>query len=490
MQRKFLSNLILIVLLNLLVKPFYLLGIDAEVQNRVGEQMYGNYFALLNFTFLLNIFLDVGTTNYNTRTIAQSPALLQKSFNRLLTLRVGFFVFYAVVTLFMGVLVQFNSYEFYLLGILIFNQFLVATIQFTRSNFGGLHLFKTDAFISILDRSLLIIFCALLLWGRVLGDDFQIEWFVYAQTLAYGLTAIIGLLLLKSEVGKIKWQFKKLFSLVIIKKSFPYALLIFLMMMYNRLDAVMLERLLPNGDVEAGKYAQGFRILDAVNMFALLFAGLLLPIFARMIKQKEDIQGMMQLGYKLLGAISIVVAISCFGLREAIIDLRYPDAWPESSKIFGWLILSFIPVSLTYVFGTLLTANGSLRALNQMAIAGLVLNVALNFGFIHYMQAEGAAIATFITQWVTAIIQIVLVYRVFKYKPNWGVILRLYGLVVLMVLMIIGFEYSELNLHVLVSLVGMWLIGAVCAFSIGLLRPADVLRILKNRSSEVDEPIE
>ena len=38
MKQKFLSSLFLIVLLNLLIKPFYILGVDAEVQNRVLER--------------------------------------------------------------------------------------------------------------------------------------------------------------------------------------------------------------------------------------------------------------------------------------------------------------------------------------------------------------------------------------------------------------------------------------------------------------------
>ena len=47
-KQKFIWNLILVILLNLLIKPFYILGIDAEVINRVGASVYGNYFALIN----------------------------------------------------------------------------------------------------------------------------------------------------------------------------------------------------------------------------------------------------------------------------------------------------------------------------------------------------------------------------------------------------------------------------------------------------------
>ena len=70
MKKKFLSNLVLIIFLNLIIKPFYILGIDAEIINRVGEFEYGVYFSIINLTFLLNIFLDLGINNYKVENIA------------------------------------------------------------------------------------------------------------------------------------------------------------------------------------------------------------------------------------------------------------------------------------------------------------------------------------------------------------------------------------------------------------------------------------
>ena len=101
MKRKFIWNLLLVVVLNLLIKPFYILGIDAEVINRVGSSVYGNYFALINFSFLLNIVLDLGITNYNVKNIAQHHQLLEKHFSGIITLRLClvfvYFLFNSVI---------------------------------------------------------------------------------------------------------------------------------------------------------------------------------------------------------------------------------------------------------------------------------------------------------------------------------------------------------------------------------------------------------
>ena len=50
----------------------------------------------------------------------------------------------------------------------------------------------------------------------------------------------------------------------------------------------MLERMLPDGALQAGIYAQGFRFFESLNMFGFLVAGLLLPMFSRMLKQGAD----------------------------------------------------------------------------------------------------------------------------------------------------------------------------------------------------------
>ena len=71
MQRKFITNLALLLFLNFLIKPFWLFGIDRTVQNSVLAEDYGIYFTLFNFSMLFNILLDVGITNFNNKNIAQ-----------------------------------------------------------------------------------------------------------------------------------------------------------------------------------------------------------------------------------------------------------------------------------------------------------------------------------------------------------------------------------------------------------------------------------
>lgn len=485
MQKKFVYNLALIIVLNLIVKPFFILGIDAEIQNRVGASEYGLYFSLLNLTFIFNIILDFGLVNYNTKNIAEYPNLISSYFNKLFSIRLVLFLLYIVSILIFSLILGYNKIELYYISILVFNQFLIACIQFFRSNLTGLHLFKTDAILSILDRSLLIIICIVLLWSGWFDTKFKIEWFIYAQTVAYGTTAIIGFFMIKRKIGAFKIEFNYAKSLSLIKKSMPYALLIFLMFIYNRIDSIMLERMLNDGKVHAGIYAQGFRYLDAINMFALMFAGILLPIYARILKEKKDIYQMVETPLRLLIPFSILIGITCYFNSELIMNFRYTAYISSSSISFGVLILSFIPISITYIFGTLLTANGSLRQLNWMAVLGVIINLLLNIILIPKLLSYGAAIATLITQSITAIIQILIAYRIFKFKLNFKLLsqILLYILIITFLnssLTVDTFAYFTNNPNLIFSL--KLLIGGLFILITGIIKITHLKALFKSKN--------
>lgn len=425
MQRKFITNLGLLLLLNLLIKPFWILGIDRSVQNIVGAEEYGIYYALFNFSFLLNIVLDVGITNFNTKNIAQNRQLISKHFSSIAVLKLLLALVYIVLTFTCGWIIGYSLGQMKFVLLLGFNQFLISMILYLRSNLAGLHHFKTYSAISVLDRALMIAICAVLLWGNITNRKFQIEWFVYAQTAAYLLTSLIAFVMvaLRAESFRPRWSFP--FSVMIIKQSFPFAVLILLMTFYNRIDAVMMERMLPDGATQAGIYAQAYRLLDATNMIAFLFAGLLLPIFARMLILKESIEKLLALSFRLLVVPALIIAACSYFYRIEIMGLLYDEYTEFSSPVFGLLMACFIPVSLTYIFGTLLTANGNLKALNIMAACGILLNVALNFVLIPKLFAYGSAIASLITQIITATIQVMVVQYVFRFRVNYRLILAI-----------------------------------------------------------------
>lgn len=491
MQKKFLKNLAFLLFLNLLVKPFWILGIDREVQNVVGPEEFGFYFTVLNFSFLFYIFLDLGITSFNNRNIAQNNQLLNKHLAGIGSLKLLLGLVYAVVIFLVALIIGYEGRQLYLLGWVGFNQFLLSFIMYLRSNVSGLLLFKTESFLSVLDRLIMIALCATLIWTPFLSGNITIEHFVYAQTLAYLLTAAIALIAVLNKSGQLHLNWNLAFFVMIVKKSLPFALLVLLMSFYNRIDPVLIERLIPGarGDQQSGVYAQAFRLLDAGQNFALLFSVLLLPLFASMLKRKESVEQLVKLSFSIIISGALIIAISAQFYSKELMHLMYyryetesvlafATRMDEASAIFRVLMFSFVGISTNYIFGTLLTANNNLKKLNIIALSGLAINLLLNFLLIPDFEAYGSAYASLATQGFTAIAQLLLAVRLFQFRINYSLIGRILLTVVLLFAVGIGLQ-SFVQLSWYISMGLMVFSGLMITLILKLLNIKEFVAILK-----------
>jgi len=475
MKKKFLTSIIILLGVNFLIKPFWIFGIDRTVQNLTGPSEYGLYFAVFNFAFIFNIFLDLGITNFNNRNISQHAQLLEKHFYSISILKVLLGILYLILTLVIGYVIGYSSRQFVFLLFLSFNQFLLSFILYLRSNISGLQLFKTDSLLSVLDRFIMILICAYLIWGTTSLEPFQIEWFVYAQTAAYAITFLIALCIVIQKTGlkKPKWNYP--FIIMILKKSFPYALLILLMAFYNRIDSVMLERMVTEGEYHAGIYASAYRILDAFNMIAYLFAIILLPLFARMLKTKEAVIPIVRLSFSFLFVLTVFVAVISVAFAQQIISSLYVYYTKESIQVFSILMFCMIPVALTYIFGTLLTANGNLYKLNIIAFCGMCINIVFNLIFIPNFQAVGAASVSLMTQLFTALVQVLLAVKMFKMKIQFAEVVK-YVTYVLSTIFVVFFLKYFLNSW-LIAVVISGTIALSIAFGLKIMKPLVLFKL-------------
>ena len=274
-------------------------------------------------------------------------------------------------------------------------------------------------------------------------------------------------MLRKASLRRLHWN--TAFFLVIIKKSLPYALITLLMSCYYRIDSVMLERLLPQdiSATQAGIYASAFRLLDALVMIAYLFSVILLPLFSKMLKQKENVVPVVRTSFSLLFLFSVSAVVILYVYRTPVIQTLYPELVGESVPVFRLIIFGLIPISMNYLFGTLLTANGSMKQLNITAAIGIVINVTVNLLLIPRMMACGSAVASFCTQFTVALLQFLLALRIIgipiKSLPWFRCLLFVALLVPVTIL-----STNVLDLHIVWSLLIMATVALVIGFATGL----------------------
>lgn len=476
MNRAFLLNIFLLLFINLLIKPVFIFGIDLHVQNEVGSD-YGLYFALLNLAYVFQILNDFGIQNFNIRNISQHPHLLPKYFPNFLALKLLLSTAYVFLTLLAAFFILgYGRAELPLLTILLVNQVLVQLIFFLRSNVSGLGYYQLDSFLSALDKLLMLGTCSILLWVEPFKSAFTIEYFALAQTVALTLTLFIVYGLLRRKVSFSlrpswagNWKAGKPAVLFLLRKSVPYALVILLMFAYSRLDAVILERMLPDGKVHADVYAGAYRLLDASNMFGYLFATLLLPMFARLLRHNSitEVRSLVSLSFKLIWAGSITLSAAVFFARADLVHLMMPErASVYRSDVLGILIWVFVPVCVLYIFSTLLTAHEKLGPMNRYFIIGIGIDLTLNALLVPSYQAYGSAIATLCTHLFVASAVALLASRTFGFKASRRGALQVSGFTAF----VLGFDWLvfektafawpfQFGLALLAGLVGLLLFG-------------------------------
>jgi O-antigen/teichoic acid export membrane protein len=140
----------------------------------------------------------------------------------------------------------------------------------------------------------------------------------------------------------------------------------------------------------------------------------------------------------------------------------------ETAHLLRVLMGVFVFTSTTYVFGTLLTANGNLKRLNIIAFLGVIISLGVNYLLIPTYEAYGSAWASFTAQGITAILQVYLAFKLLNLHIERAYVAKL-GLFVLLAALV-----SWLSTF----LVGSWVLKiSFLAFTIILI--AFALRLLK-----------
>ena len=409
MVNTFFRNAVFQVSLNLAVKGVYLFGVERVVQNTLPEGDYGLYFSLLGLGMLLQVVADFGLQLYNSRELSGDRGRLAEYFPYFIGLKLILGSAFFLLLLGVGWGIGYNGFELSLLVLAGAVQFFNSIVLYLRSNLSGLGRYALDGWFSVLDKVLLIVAVGGLLWFA--PEALTITRFASLQLLAWGVTAAALLAAVWGRLPRKLPNFSRAKSLELLRGGAPFALAVFLTVAYSRIDAVMIERLLPDGTVQANHYAAAYRLLDAMNIVGWLLAGLLIPMYARMRAAAEDIRPLLRFSVQLLFAGAVCAAVPLFFYARPVVDLLYDFANRDTGLILMALSLTFVAQCLNYAYGALLSATNFIGRMNYVYTFGIFINITGNMLLLPTYGAFGAAVMTLITQGFIAVIQLFLAHR-------------------------------------------------------------------------------
>lgn len=480
MKRLFLSNILILLVLNLLVKPLYIFGIDVQVQNSIGPEQYGLFFSIFNYTLLFQFVIEYGITNYVKREVSLDNRRAPTVFSGILLLKLGLALLYFLLIIAFAWAFNYTGIEITLVLFVGLIQFLLTMVSFLRGIIIGMGRYRADSVFSVIDKAIMIVLLGWKLYwpGTTLPD---LNFFMMTYLLSVAITFFLALIFL-FFVLKVQWaRPDRAMIRQLLIASTPYALITFLMGAYGRLDAVLLHSLLADGDFQAGIYAAGFRMLDAYMMFALLFANLLLPMLSSKQSDEEAFTDLMRFVTGLVMAATIIIGVGGFVFRREISELLYHHSDEAWYNTLGLLFLTMIPVGLSTLYGTAILSIGRLKRMNILFSTGILLSIVLNLILIPEIKSEGAAVSALCVNSIIALGETIIFQRESGFKPGVSFLLKLMALLIISFAIFSGIYLIDTSFWLKIGLGAIAMFLLAIALGMIQLNPRRIRAILSEK---------
>lgn len=366
------------------------------VQDKVGHTEFGLYLALYAFGFLFLALSDMGINQYSTKTLAAQPPLLKKMFPSMFSLKVVLSMVYPFFMVGAGWLVGYEGRELYFLFILCLVHGILQINFFFRANFQAFQKFRFDAFASVLDRLLMLgIVCALLF------TKIDLESYIWAYLASAGVTMIVLYIFMLRIFGFIRPRWDVAAMRQLLKMSFPFAVITVLYSINDKVDQVMLERLLGDaGKHETGLYGGAYRWVDTVMMYLWTVLPIFFAKFAFHVREKGELSKLLAFGQPIAALPMLFAGVFGIIYGDKLLFLFKNSSPEELATMAMCLKILFISVlvnGLFAIYSTLLTSTGHERFVSWMIGGSILVNVGLNAIFIPYYGAIAAAYTTLLS---------------------------------------------------------------------------------------------
>lgn len=373
--------------LNMLI----ILVVGIYVARFLGPEQYGLLNYVVSFVMLFSVF-----ANFSSDEIIVKMLMLNKwSKSEVLKSALNFRLISALVTILILVVcaVLFENDGWTKLAIALYSISFIAQSFNVFTNFfvaelANKYVAKSTVLKSILSgtfKVFLMVFHADLIW------------FVLAFTVDFYFLAISLYAFFRMHY-KLKLKFQNNWKVVqeIWKQSLPLMLTGVAIIIYDRIDQVMIKNML--GAEELGYYALGLRIISVIFFIPKIISQTLLPV---LVSSNESDQAafnnQMQLFSDSMIWVTIAISLVFSVFAKPIISLLTGDTYLVTGDLVQFLSWKSLISAFSFVSGQWIIIKGLQRFAPYANGAGAILNVALNFILIPTMGLWGALVATFIS---------------------------------------------------------------------------------------------
>jgi len=353
-----------------------------------GAAQFGQYMFVMAYVTYFAFLADAGLGRYLIRDAAREPGRAQEFLAKVGALRLVLAGAVYLLLILGALLTRAGSERTAYIAVAGTTLFAGALSGALCSMFNAREQMKVTAFFQVLSTTLTALFViAALLAGLGLPGVF----------LGAALANLPGVLYLVVEwrrrVGPPGLAIDVPFWRIALRRSFPYALLGIIGLIYFRMDSLLLTWIV--GAEANGIYTAAYRLLDAVTDIPGVIVAAMFPTLARLhVESRAQLRRTYLGAVTLLAALGVPVLIGLLLLARPIVLLLYGEEFAESTIVLQILAVAVFLIFIDTANTMVLYAGEDLRPVVALSVVTMSANLILCLFLIPRYEERGAAVAT------------------------------------------------------------------------------------------------
>jgi O-antigen/teichoic acid export membrane protein len=365
------------------------------VARYIGKEQYGIMNYVISYIAIFQVFADFGLDLIQIREESKDPDARDKIIGTVWGLR----LFFAICTL---IVIAFTTFLFvedsdirtYIM-IYAFS-IILNTTWVSRNHFTSIvwneYVVKTEisrSIIGILIKVLLVVF------------HFPLAWFIYSLLIDSLLLATGYTISYTKKIDSIrKWHFDKHLACYMLQQSFPLLLSGTAIIIYNRIDQIMIGNMIDQSNL--GIYSVAVRFVELLvfvpTIISQTISPMLVEIYTKDINQYEIVSRRF---INISVTICIILAIVTSLLSYPLIYFTFGKVYIDAVPILAILSFKVVGDALSQTSGQLIIIEGVQKYAPIRNIIGCITCVTLNLIFITKYGILGVAIVAIITIFIS-----------------------------------------------------------------------------------------
>ncbi|CAH8242578.1 putative polysaccharide biosynthesis protein [Vibrio aestuarianus] len=229
-------------------------------------------------------------------------------------------------------------------------------------------------------------------------NDASLEWFAYVILFEMTVLSMSYIYFYVKKSQSIRqWQANYKVAVNLLKDSWPLIFSSLVVTLYMKVDQIMLNNMI--GPESVGHYTAATRLSEVWYFIPVVICNSLFPAILNAKKISHDlyVQRLQKL-YDFMLWLALLIAIFVTLITDPLIGFLYGSAYASSSSILLVHIWSAVFVFLGVASSKWFIAEGLQKQALYRTIAGLIVNIILNYLLIDEYGALGAAFATLVSQ--------------------------------------------------------------------------------------------